>query len=99
MLFGLMNVPESFHIFINDTLAGFLNRYVMTYLDDIYIYSDTLDEHWAQVRSILEALLEVELYLKPEKCVFHKEEVVFVVLVIGREGEKMDPDKIAAVQE
>lgn len=53
MSFGLTNAPASFQTFINDTLAAFLNRYVTAYIDDIIIYTETLDEYRDHVRSVL----------------------------------------------
>lgn len=88
----------SFKTFINNTLAEFLNRYVTGYLDDIFVYTDTLNQHRVHMRSVLEALSEAGLHLKPEKFEFYGE-VRNLGVIIGREGVKMDSDKVAAVQD
>lgn len=49
---GLTNAPELFQIFINHTPTAFLNRYIMTYFDDILVNSDTLNEHRVHLRSV-----------------------------------------------
>jgi hypothetical protein len=54
MPFGLTNAPADFQRFINDGLTTFLDRFVTAYLDDILIYSDTLEEHRVHVRQVLE---------------------------------------------
>ena len=44
-------------------------------------------------------LKEAGLYLKAEKCEFHKEEVKYLGLIIGVNGVRMDPEKVQAVQD
>ena len=97
MPFGLTNAPASFQNFINDALQPFLDRFATAYLDDILIYSDTLEEHKVHVRQVLEQLQRYGLHLKPEKCEFFRTEVKYLGLIIGREGIKMDPEKIRTV--
>jgi len=99
MPFGLTNAPADFQHFINDVLAPFLDQFTTAYLDDILIYSDTLDEHKEHVRQVLEALRKNQLHLKPEKCEFFLDEVKYLGLIIGREGIKMDPAKVETVKD
>jgi hypothetical protein len=99
MPFGLTNAPADFQRFINDVLAPFLDRFVTAYLDDILIYSDTLEEHRVHVRQVLEKLSAAGLHLKPEKCEFHRREVKYLGLIIGTDGIRMDPEKVAAVRD
>lgn len=55
---------------VNDVLRDFVNRCVFVYLDDILIFSRSLDDHVQQVRCVLQWLLENKLLVKAEKCVF-----------------------------
>ena len=73
--FRLTNAPASFQNFINDTLQPFPDRFVTAYLDDILIYSNTLEEHKVHVRQVQEQLQRHGLHLKPEKCKFFRTEV------------------------
>jgi len=98
MPFGLTNGPADFQRFINETLAPFLNHFTSAYLDDILIYSDTMDEHTRHVHRVLERLTDACLHLKPEKCEFHKTEVKYLGLIIGVDGIKMDPSKVETVK-
>ena len=75
MPFGLTNPPADFQRFINDVLHPFLDAFCTAYLDDILIYSETLEEHQAYGKKVLQALSKVGLHLKPEKCKFYKTEV------------------------
>ncbi len=53
MPFGLSNAPAAFQRFINDILGDLLDVCMIGYLDDILIYSDSLDEHKDHVRDVL----------------------------------------------
>jgi len=56
---------------INDTLRQYLNRFIITYLDDIIIYSKILKKHVSYVFKVLECLNIKNLHLKLKKCEFH----------------------------
>ncbi|KAK3566000.1 hypothetical protein QTP86_024204 [Hemibagrus guttatus] len=45
--------------------------YVIAYIDDILIYSNSLEDHVHHVRTVLSRLLQHNLYVKIEKCEFH----------------------------
>ncbi len=72
MPFGLANSPSVFQAFMNDIFRDMLDRWVIVYIDDILIYSDTQEEHVRHVRSVLKQLLQHQLYVKAEKCEFHQ---------------------------
>src|SRR5690606_4941145 len=99
MPFGLTNAPATFQHFINEALAPFLDQFATAYLDDILIYSETLQDHHRHVREILTALDKHGLHLKPEKCEFHQQEVKYLGLIIGTEGIKMDTAKTETVRD
>ena len=98
MPFGLTNAPAVFQSFINDIFNEQINRYVQVYLDDIIIYSKTLEEHIQHVRTVLQLIIDNHLVAKLKKCEFHKSEVEFLGHIISREGIKTDPKKIEAVK-
>jgi hypothetical protein len=97
MPFGLCNALGTFQHYMNDTFRDFLDQFLIVYLDDLLIYSETLEEHKRHVRMVLERLQKAELYLKLSKCEFHKEEVGFLGYIIGPNGVKMDPAKVSAI--
>ena len=99
MPFGLTNTPADFQHFINDILHPLLDAFCTAYLDNILIYSKTLEEHQVYDKKVLEALSKVGLYLKPEKCEFHKMEVKYLGLRISVDSVKMDQKKVKAVVE
>ena len=99
MPFGLTNALADFQHFINDALYPFLDHFCMAYLDDILIYSATLEEYREHVRRVLEALSRAGLHLKPEKYHFHKTEVKYLGLIISADGIRIDPEKVTAILE
>ena len=98
MPFRLNNAPATFQTYINETLAEFHDRFCSAFLDDTIVYSETYDEHVVHVRQVLQRLSEAGLHLNPKKCEFHRTETTYLGLVIGREGIRMQPEKIEAVQ-
>ena len=86
MPFGLCNGPASWQHLINDTLFDFLHRFVQAYLDDILIYSKTLQDHRSHVRQVLQRLRESGLQADIDKCEFHVQETKFLGLIVSTEG-------------
>lgn len=97
MPFGLTNAPATFQTLMNDIFRPFLDKFIMVYLDDILVYSETLEEHEKHVRHALEALRANKLYCKPSKCEFFKTELGFLGHVLSGDGVKADPRKVQAV--
>ncbi|KAL0368101.1 UNVERIFIED_CONTAM: Transposon Ty3-G Gag-Pol polyprotein [Sesamum calycinum] len=64
MQFGLTNAPATFCNLMNDVLYEYLDRFVVVYLDDIVIYSESLNEHVKHLRAVFQRLREYELSLK-----------------------------------
>ena len=99
MPFGLTNAPATCQEMINDALRQYLDIFVIAYLDDILVFSKTMELHVDHVITVLKCLDERDLRLKPEKCEFHRKEVDFLSFVVGRNGIRIDPNKIKAIKE
>ncbi len=97
--FGLVNAPAVFQALVNDVLPDMINVFVFVYLDDILIFSPSLQVNVQHVRRVLQRLLENRLFVKAEKCMFHSRSVTFLGSVVSAEGISMDPDKVRAVIE
>lgn len=67
-----------------------LNRWVIVYIDDILIYSDSHEWHMQHVRAVRKHFKDHHLYAKLEKCEFNQTSVAFLGYVIGSEGVLMD---------
>ena len=70
----------------------------MVYIDDVLIYSATRAEHVSLVHRLLGRLLEHDLYVKAEKCLFFQQSVSILGHRISMSGVEMDSDRIAAVR-
>jgi hypothetical protein len=96
--FGTTNAPADFQGYINNAIREALDDFASAYLDDVLIYSDSEEEHVGHVKWIMQRLLEAGLYLKAEKCTFHKETVRYLGLIISTKGISMDEDKVETVR-
>lgn len=70
MPFGLCNAPTMFCTLMSDVLRPFLDKSIVVYLDDIVIFSETMEEQKKHLVEVFKALRENHLYLKQSKCVF-----------------------------
>lgn len=93
---GLSTVPQS-QSFINYVFCDMLNRRVIVYMDDILVYSVTLETHISHVRAVLQCLISHQLYAKAEKCEFQQTSTTFLGYFFSPEGEAMDDRKVQAV--
>ncbi|KAL0162053.1 hypothetical protein M9458_041449, partial [Cirrhinus mrigala] len=98
MPFGLVNSPSYFQAFVNDVFRDMLNRWVIVYMDDILVYSNSYAEHVQHVRSVLQRLVQHKLYAKEDKCQFHQQSIAFLGYIISPEGVAMDETKVRAIQ-
>ena len=98
MFFGLCNSPSTFQMMMNKIFAD-MEDVVVVYIDDIMIFIRTDDpkEYDKIVLEVLYRLEENDLYVKPEKCTFQTTEVDFLGMIVGKDGIKMDQEKVKAV--
>ena len=68
-------------------------------LDDILIFSKTLDEHLIHIYKVFDNLREEKLFINPKKFIFLKKELVYLEFVALGEGLKMDAKKVKAIIE
>ena len=64
------------------------------YLDDIVVYSNSLEEHVTYVKLIIDILKREKLYLSKNKLHFLKKELKILGRIIMDDGIRMDPDKV-----
>lgn len=97
MPFGLTNAPAVFMDLMNRVFREYLDRFVIVFIDDILIYSPSLEEHENHLRLALQRLREKQLYAKFSKCDFWQRQVGFLGHVVSGEGISVDPEKVKAV--
>jgi len=75
--FGLTNIPATFQTMMNIILQLFLDKFVIVYLNDIIIFSKSIEEYKKHLRLVLKKLRENQLYVKLFKCLIDKNEIEF----------------------
>jgi hypothetical protein len=70
MSFGLTNAHATFQCTMNSILEPFLRKFIIVFMDDIIIYSTSLEEHAHHIREVLQLLRQHKFYVKLSKCEF-----------------------------
>ena len=78
MPFGLCNAPATFQRLMNKVFERHIGDFILVYIDDILIFSRTVEEHWEHLRQALERLREAKLYGRLHKCEFLKDRVDYL---------------------
>ena len=97
MSFGLTNAPAFFMNLMNSVFMDYLDKFVVVFIDDILIYSQSEEEHADHLRMVLQRLREHQLYAKLSKCEFWISEFLFLGHIINKEGLAVDPKKVADI--
>jgi len=100
MFFSMTNSPAIFQTMMNDLFRNLIAEGIMVvYLDDILIFTRTVEEHAIAVRRVLEVLAQNKLSLRPKKCEFQKTQIEYLGLVVSENRVAMDLIKVAGVKE
>jgi Reverse transcriptase (RNA-dependent DNA polymerase) len=97
MPMGATNAPTQFQYFMNNSFQDMVNLFVIMYLDDILIFSDSPEEHCDHIHHILQHLHERNLHAKISKCTFHMDTIEYLRFIITPAGVHMDPVKFNTV--
>lgn len=98
MPFGLTNAPASFQGAMNMIFAPLLRKSVLVFMDDILVYSRTLEDHIHHLQQVLQLLQDNQFLLKESKCVFAQQSLEYLGHIISNNGVATEPTKIAAIQ-
>jgi hypothetical protein len=99
MPFGLTNAPSTFQAVMNDAFREYLDEFVMVYVGDILIFSQTAEDHLRHVKLILARLRQHQLFAKRSKSEFNGASLPFLSHVVGPGGVEMQQSKIQAMTE
>ena len=97
MPFGLCNAPAIFQNLMATVLEG-LDQFTVAYLDDILIFSRTLEEHFSHIQQVFDRLREHSLRLKLKKCSFLKSETNYLGFVINENGILPEARKVNIIK-
>ena len=103
MPFGLTNAPAAFQRLMQRVLAG-LNPdagpdFVAVYIDDVLVFSRTVEDHLNHLRAVIQRIMEAGLKLKPSKCHFAQREVEYLGHLVTPEGLKPNRQLFEAITE
>jgi hypothetical protein len=97
MSFGLTNALAFFMNLMNSVFMDYLNKFVVVFIDDILVYSQSEEEHVDHLKMVLQRLWEHQLYAKLSKCEFWINEVMFLGHIINKDGLAVDLKKVANI--
>jgi len=95
--FGLKNALPTFQRCINNLLEELIHKDCLVYLDDIIIFSTSLENHILLLPKVFEKLKDANLKFLLDKCEFVKRESEFLGHVVTTTGIKPNPKKISAI--
>lgn len=98
MPFGLKNAPATFQRLMNSILRDYINKICVVYLDDILIFSASLEEHLTNLKKIFHCLRKAGLKIQIDKCNFLSKETEYLGHILTPEGVKPNPKKIQIIQ-
>ncbi|GBG78809.1 hypothetical protein CBR_g28033 [Chara braunii] len=99
MAFGLTNAPTTFQAAMTTKFRDLLDRTVLIYLDDILVYSQTLDEHLEHLCAVLERLRIAKYKANHDKCEFAQQESEYLGHYFTPQGIRPLADKVQAIQD
>ena len=97
MPFGLVHAPATFQAMMNTILREFLDHGVGVYLDDILIYSKSLEDHKALIKKVLARLERHDLAISLKKSVSHVDTLEFLGYIVGKDGVTMSKKKVESI--
>ena len=97
MPFGLTNAPASFMDLMHRIFHPYLDRFVVVFMDNILIYSETDKDHEDHLRVVLQTLRDHQLYAKFRKCEFWLTKVRFLGHVVSASSVSVDPENVEVV--
>ncbi|GBL76979.1 Retrovirus-related Pol polyprotein from transposon 17.6 [Araneus ventricosus] len=96
--FGLCNAPATFERIMDNLLRHLKWTMCLCYLDDITIFSQTFEDHFQRLKTVLQCIQGAVLVLNTKKCVFGVRQITILGHVVSKDGIKPNPEKVRAVK-
>lgn len=96
--FGLTTAPATFQSVMNIILSSLLRKCVLVIVDDIFIYSKSLEEHLQHLQTVFQILHKHQLKVKRSKCSFAQQRLAYLGHIISPNGVSTDTEKIQTVK-
>lgn len=99
MAFGLSGAPSTFQRVMDAMLVGLRDVEVLVYMEDLLLFSETIEDHVRRMRLVFDRVREANFKLNVDKCTFAVPEVVYLGHVVSKNGVSPDPSKITAIKD
>lgn len=96
---GVTNAPSTFQRLMERCVGDLHLSEVLVFLDDLIVFSETLEEHETRLMKVLHRLKDYGLRLSPEKCYFFRSSVKYLGHVVDAQGVHTDPDKVSTLKD
>ena len=97
MSFGLTNVGTTFQRAIDVAFVDFKDKFMVVYQDDPTAYSKEVKDHCKHLENFLIKTLEYGVSLNPKKCAFTVTEGKLLGHIVSKDGVRIDPERIIAI--
>ena len=95
--FGLCNAPPTFQRMMEIIFSSLGWEFILIYLDDIIIFSSSVEQHLDHLKKVFIKLSEAKLKVSPKKCSFLQSSVKYLGAIISENGISVDEDKVAVI--
>ncbi|GBG71604.1 hypothetical protein CBR_g9020 [Chara braunii] len=99
MPFGLCNASGTFQHAMNMIFHDHLDKFIVVYLDDILIFSKSVEEHAQQVETVLSLLRQHKYKVNLEKCEFGRTKILYLGHEVSAEGIRLEDAKVASIRD
>ena len=97
--FGVANAPTTFQRMMNSIFKDELDAFVLVYLDDILVFSQTLEDHIRHIKTALQKMRDAKFFARLHKCSFFQEKVEDLGFDASRDGVQLSLEKVRTVVE
>jgi hypothetical protein len=94
---GLMNAPPTFQRVMNELLANGRWDYIVVYLDDIVVFSKTIQEHKQHPADVIDTLHNANFQVSPPKCKIAAQRIEFLSHIVTYDRVEPTPEKTTAI--
>ena len=94
---GGCNALSTFQWLMNHIFQEYISIFMHAYLNDIFVFSNSIEKHQRHLKLVFDKICEHELYLKEEMCEFYAKRVECLSHIIDEKGLHMDSDKMARI--
>lgn len=99
MPMGFRNAPPIHQRRVSTALSHLIGKICHVYMDDIIVWSNSIEEHIENCKRVMDALRVAKLYLNPKKTRLFCEQVKFLGHKISAKGIEPDDEKVAKILE